>query len=61
MFGALPISVITLAMTYIMTADPGFRLNGVIAAQAFSQVATILWNLGILALWRRDRLRPHAR
>ena len=61
MFGALPISVITLAMTYIMTADPGFRLNGVVAAQAFSQVATILWNLGILALWRRDRLRPHAR
>ena len=34
---------------------PGLRLYGVIAAQAVGQVLILLWNMGILALWRKER------
>ncbi len=61
MFGALAISALTLVMTYVLTGDPALRLQGVVLAQATGQILTILWNLGTLALWRRERLRPQPR
>ena len=42
-------------MTCLLAAMPGLRLYGVIAAQAVGQVLILLWNVGILALWRKER------
>lgn len=57
MYGALVVSGTTLALTYLLTAGPGLRLYGVIASQAAGQILMILWDVGILALWRRERHR----
>lgn len=57
MYGALVVSGTTLALTYLLTAVPGLRLYGVIASQAAGQILMILWDVGILALWRRERHR----
>ncbi|MEG0048571.1 MAG: oligosaccharide flippase family protein [Clostridia bacterium] len=61
MIGALLISSITLLLTYLLTANPHYRLNGVVLAQSFGQLAMLAWNLGILILWRRERLHAHKR
>lgn len=61
MIGALIISTITLIFTYLLTANPALRLSGVVYAQGIGQTATILWNIGILVIWRRERLKPQAR
>ena len=55
MYGAVAVSGATLAMTCLLAAMPGLRLYGVIAAQAVGQVLILLWNVGILALWRKER------
>ena len=55
MHGAVAVSGATLAMTCLLAAMPGLRLYGVIAAQAVGQVLILLWNVGILALWRKER------
>lgn len=60
MYGALPVSVITLVLTWCLTAQPGMRLNGVIWAQMAGQLAAIVWNTITLLWWRRDK-RRHAR
>ncbi|MEG2208411.1 MAG: oligosaccharide flippase family protein, partial [Clostridia bacterium] len=59
MIGTLAISAATLALTYVLTANPSYRLYGVILAQALGQAALLLWNVGVLCYWRRERL--HAR
>ncbi len=55
MYGALGISLMTLAATFLWAADPSMRLSGVIAAQALGQVLSIVWNLGVLVVWRREK------
>ena len=57
MYGALVVSGTTVALTYLLTVVPGLRLYGVIASQAAGQILMILWDVGILALWRRERHR----
>ncbi|MEA5016697.1 MAG: oligosaccharide flippase family protein [Candidatus Limiplasma sp.] len=53
MYGALATSAITLALTYTLTADPGYRLQGAILGQSIGQSAMLLWNLAIL--WKALR------
>ena len=55
MYGAVAVSGVTLALTCLLAAMPGLRLYGVIAAQAAGQVLMLLWNVGIVALWRKER------
>lgn len=55
MYGAVVVSGTTLGLTSLLTGMPGLRLYGVIAAQAAGQVLILLWNMGILALWRKER------
>ena len=55
MYGAVVVSGTTLGLTCLLTGMPGLRLYGVIAAQAVGQVLILLWNMGILALWRKER------
>lgn len=55
MYGALCMSLITLALTCALTSDSSWRLNGVILAQMIGQMAGILWNVGVLLLWCRQR------
>lgn len=59
MYGALIASGVTLLMTFCLTADPRIRLNGVVYAQGAGQLISILWGLGVIAVWRRER--RHAR
>lgn len=58
MYGALIVSMLMLTLTYALTANPALRLSGVIWAQMIGQLVSLLWNLGVLALWRKER---HAR
>ena len=60
MYGAVAVSGATLAMTCLLAAMPGLRLYGVIAAQAVGQVLILLWNVGILALWRKRTPLRHS-
>ena len=55
MYGAVAVSGTTLALTCLLAAMPGMRLYGVITAQAAGQILILLWNTGILAMWRRER------
>lgn len=55
MYGALPVSVLTLSLTWCWAANPTYRLNGVVWAQMAGQAASILWNVIVLLWWRRDR------
>lgn len=57
MYGVLPVSIITLTLTWCLTAQPGMRLNGVIWAQMVGQMAAIVWNIVTLLWWRRDKRR----
>lgn len=50
-------SAVTLALTWLWAGDPALRLNGVIRAQYVSHALSIALSLGVLLLWRRDRLR----
>lgn len=52
MYGSLAASVISLFMTYILTAMPEYRLVGAIYAQSAGQIIMLLWNLAILWLNR---------
>ncbi len=55
MYGAIPISTLTLILTYVLTANPNMRLYGVIAAQTVCQIISMLWQLGVLLMWRKER------
>ena len=60
MCGAIPASLLTLALTWTLTADPALRLKGVVYAQEAGQTALILWNAWVLLRWRQKK-RAHAR
>ncbi len=53
MVGTLVTSVVSLVLTYLWTALPEYRLQGVIWAQSIAQLAMLLWNLAIL--WKSLR------
>jgi len=57
MLGAVPISCLTLLMTWLLSANPALRQKGVIIAEGAGQIALLLWNMLMLLLWRRDRQR----
>ena len=61
LWGTVVVSCITLALTYVLTAQPQLRLKGVIAAQTAGQAASILWNAGILLLRRKERVHSRTR
>ncbi len=48
MYGAFPSTILSLILTWILTAIPTFRLYGVIAGLAAGHVFAILWNAGVL-------------
>lgn len=60
MFGALPVSLLTLYLTWRLAALPQWRLNGVALAQGAGQAAMLLWNIGVVWKWRKER-RAHPR
>ncbi len=51
MLGALPSSLVSLLMTWLLTAMPAFRLEGVIIGLAVGHLLVILWNGSILLRW----------
>lgn len=51
MYGALPSSLSALVVTWFLTAEPSFRLHGVIIGLAVGHVFCILWNSWILLRW----------
>ena len=53
MYGALPSSLSALVVTWFLTAEPSFRLHGVIVGLAVGHVFCILWNSWILLRWWR--------
>ena len=57
MYGALGTSLLTLALTYALASDAGWRLSGVVLAQCVGQACGILWNVGVLILWRKAHRR----
>lgn len=57
MLGAVPISCLTLLLTWLLSANPALRQKGVIIAEGAGQIALLLWNMLMLLLWRRDRQR----
>ena len=57
MLGAVPISCLTLLLTWLLSANPALRQKGVIIAEGAGQIALLLWNMLMLLLWRRDRRR----
>lgn len=59
MLGAVPISCLTLLLTWLLSADPALRQKGVIIAQEAGQIALLLWNILVLFLWRRERKQIH--
>lgn len=50
------VSCITLALTWLWAGDPAQRLMGVVRAQYISHMLSILLSVGILLLWRRERI-----
>jgi O-antigen/teichoic acid export membrane protein len=52
-YGAVPASMASLVITYALTANPAFRLEGVILGLAAGHVLCILWNGAILSGWWR--------
>lgn len=50
-YGALPSSLAALMITWLLTAQPAFRLNGVIIGLAMGHILGILWNGFIIARW----------
>ncbi|MCI6377322.1 MAG: oligosaccharide flippase family protein [Clostridiales bacterium] len=61
MYGALAVSLLTLALTCWLTPLPGLRLHGVIIAQAAGEALHVMWNTGVLFLWRHERRSLQAR
>lgn len=57
MYGALPSSLSALMVTWFLTAQPAFRLHGVIIGLAVGHVCCILWNVWILSGWWRQTVR----
>lgn len=53
MLGALPSSLLSLLLTWLLTAMPVFQLEGVIIGLAAGHLLVILWNSGILLRWRQ--------
>lgn len=51
MYGALPASLLSLLLTWLLTADPVFRLEGVIVGLAAGHLIGILWNGCVIARW----------
>ncbi|MDD3336541.1 MAG: oligosaccharide flippase family protein [Eubacteriales bacterium] len=60
LYGAIPISALTLGLTWILTVRPEMRLHGAILAQEIGQIASIVWNFFIV-IWRRRELRTYQR
>lgn len=52
-YGALPTSLAALLITWFLTANPSFRLNGVIIGLAVGHLLGILWNSLIISRWWR--------
>ena len=52
-YGAFPASMTALVTTWILTAMPAFRLNGVIIGLAVGHILCIIWNAGIITKWWR--------
>jgi len=53
--GSIPVSILTLALTWLLCAQPALRQKGVIIAQGAGQIILLLWNLLVLLLWFRKR------
>ena len=55
MYGALPSSLTALLITWFLTAQPFFRLHGVIIGLAVGHIFCILWNGWILLGWWQNQ------
>jgi hypothetical protein len=51
MYGALPSSLLSLVITWGLTAVPQLRLTGVIIGLAAGHLIDILWNSVVLFRW----------
>lgn len=51
MYGALPASLLSLLLTWVLTAVPQLRLTGVIIGLGAGHLIDILWNCGVLFRW----------
>ncbi len=60
MYGTLVSSVLSLLMTYALTALPRYQLSGAILAQTAGQAMILAWNFAILYLALRRRPTAHA-
>lgn len=58
MYGTLAVSGTVLALTCALAARPELQLHGVIAAQGAGQALSIVWNVGIFLLWKKERRKP---
>lgn len=51
MYGALPSSLLSLLLTWVLTAMPHYRLEGVIVGLAAGHMTGILWNSWVIFRW----------
>jgi len=55
MIGSSTVSVVTLILTWLWTADPNLRLTGVVWAQSVGQILSLAFNSIIFVCWNRKR------
>lgn len=55
MLGSIPVSALTLGLTWLLCADPALRQKGVIIAQGAGQIILLLWNISVLIKWFREK------
>lgn len=60
MVGSVPVSAITLGLTWLLCAEPTLRQKGVIIAQGAGQIILLLWNVFVLQSWFRQRRKTYS-
>lgn len=60
MVGSIPVSLFTLALTWLLCANPTLRQKGVLIAQGAGQIALLLWNIFVLTKWFRERRNAYS-
>ena len=57
MYGAVLVAGLTLLLTVVLASRADMRLNGVILAQEIGQTLTLMWQIGVMVVWARERRR----